>query len=136
MIRPLWPLINPDPCGSREEAEGLGVAAAEATIRESHFEWVRWGMLWKTRSHPQLPCDLLAGSRAHRDGWWPNLMLAAGHRGTERYWQFDTCQGEGQHIPVDVMPEAINTMIRVYVMSSESAVWDLTDASFTAEITG
>ena len=55
-------------------------------------------------------------------------MLAAGVRGTERYWQFDTYRGEDQHIPVDLMPEAVNTIIRVYAMSSESAIWELDTA--------
>lgn len=134
MIQPVWRLVTPDSCSSREEAERLSSAAAEAVIRESPFEWERWGRLWRTRSHPLLPCDLLAGSRVHLDGWWANLMLAAGHRGTERYWQFDTYQGDDRHIPLHVMPEALNTMIRVYAMSSESAVWELDPSA--AEVTG
>ena len=134
MIRPVWHLITPDPCSSREVADRLSIAAAETAIRGSPFEWVRWGLLWKTRSHPMLPCDLLAGSRPHGDGWWPNLMLAAGHRGTERYWQFDTYQGENRHIPVDLMPEAINTMTRAYTISAESALWKLNSAALATEI--
>lgn len=134
MIQPVWPLIAPDPCDSQETADRLGIAAAEAAVGESPFEWVRWGDLWKTRSHPYLPCDLLAGSRAHMGGWYPNLMLAAGVRGTERYWQFDTYQGDDRHIPTDLMPEAVNTMIRVYAMSSESAIWELDVTPLAGEV--
>ncbi len=133
MLQPVWPLITPDPCESSEDAEDMSIAAAEATIWESPFEWERWGKLWKTRSHPLLPCDLLAGPRSHLGGWWPNLMLAAGHRGTEAYWQFDTYQGDDQHIPIELMPEAINTMIRAYVMSTESAIWELDATPIEAE---
>ncbi|MCQ3805648.1 MAG: transposase, partial [Acidimicrobiia bacterium] len=136
MLQPVWPLITPDPCKRREDAEGMSMAAAEATIRQSPFEWERWGKLWKTRSHPMLPCDLLAGSRSHLDGWWPNLMLAAGHRGAEAYWQFDTYQGNNQHIPMELIPEAINRMVRVYVMSAESAIWELDATPIVAEVTG
>ncbi|MCY3563573.1 MAG: hypothetical protein F4Z41_07765 [Acidimicrobiia bacterium] len=125
MLEPVWPVITPDPCADHEDAEAKSIAVAEATIQESPFEWERWGKLWKTRSHPLLPCDLLAGARPHLGGWWPNLMLAAGHRGAEAYWQFDTYQGNAQHIPTELMPEAINTMIRTYTMSAESVIWAL-----------
>ncbi len=127
MIQSVWPLITPDPFDSREEADRLSIETAGATVDGSPFDWVRWGNLWKTRSHPRLPCDLLAASRPHLDGWWPNLMLAAGHRGTESYWQFDTYQGNHQHFPIDIVPEVISTMIRVYQMSSESVLWELGD---------
>ena len=103
----------------------MGVEIAEEVTRLSPFEWERWGMLWETRSHPLLPCDVLVGSATHLDGWWPRLMLAAGHRGADRYWQFDTYQGNNEHIAADLVPEAINTMIRVYAMVSESSVWEL-----------
>ena len=114
----------------------MGIAAAEDTTRESPLEWERWGKLWKTRSLPLLPCDLLVGVRSHLEGWWPSLMLAAGQRGTGAYWQFDTYRGNAQHILTELVPEAVNTMIRVYAMSAQSAIWDMDATPTDAKIVG
>ena len=88
MPQPIWAFVAPIPCDSREEAESMGIAAAEDTIRESPPSSGSGGG-GRPAPHPLRSVPVRRRTRSVRDGfakkpgWWrlafvPASMQAVG----------------------------------------------------------